>query len=213
VNCLENHDIVYDGCQPRIPALADGSNPHSWYARSRARVAAGVLAAARGIPMLFMGEEFLAARLWDDNDHLHPDLLIDWNSLHADRATHDYLQFTRDPFWLRRNQAALRSDSLRVSRAHSVDRVMAIHRWIEGEGSDVLLVLNMQEFNRFGYRVGFPGAGAWREIFNSDYYEQFLNPAVIGNGGSISAENVLWDGMPASAEIVIPANGLVVFAR
>jgi len=36
--------------------------------------------------------------------------------------------------------------------------------------------LNLQEFNRFGYRVGFPG-GFWREIFNSDFYDQFPNPA------------------------------------
>jgi hypothetical protein len=35
VNCTENHDIVFDSNQPRIPWLADGSNPRSWFARSR----------------------------------------------------------------------------------------------------------------------------------------------------------------------------------
>ena len=213
VNCLENHDIIYDGHQPRIAALADGSNPHSWFARSRARVAAGILMAARGIPMLFMGEEFLAARPWNDNEKFHPDLLIDWDSLDTDRAAQDYLHFTRDLVRLRRNQPALRGDSLRVSRAHSIDRVLAIHRWIEGVGDDVLLVANLQELNRFGYRVGFSGGGNWREIFNSDFYEQFPNPATVGNAGSIFAQNVAWDGMPASAEITIPANGFVAFAR
>jgi 1,4-alpha-glucan branching enzyme len=58
-----------------------------------------------------------------------------------------------------------------------------------------------------------PGAGTWREIFNSDYYEQFPNPSVVGNNGSITAENVPWDGMPASAEITTPANGFIVFGR
>ena len=213
VNCLENHDIIYDGHQPRVAALADGSDPHSWFARSRARVAAGILMAARGIPMLFMGEEFLATRQWDDNERFHADLLIDWDSLGTDRAAQDYLSFTRDLVRLRRNQPALRGDSLRVSRAHSIDRVLAIHRWIEGQGADVLVVANLQEFNRFGYRVGFPGGGAWREIFNSDFYEQFPNPGTVGNGGGIFAENVAWDGMPASAEITLPANGFIVFAR
>jgi 1,4-alpha-glucan branching enzyme len=125
----------------------------------------------------------------------------------------DHLRFTTDMLWVRRNQPALRSDSLRVARAHSIDRVIAIHRWIEGQGEDPLFAVNLQEFNRFGYRIGFPGAGTWREIFNSDYYEQFPNPSTIGNGGGISAEDVPWDGMPASAEITMPANGFIVFGR
>jgi 1,4-alpha-glucan branching enzyme len=213
VNCLENHDIIYDGHQPRVAALADGSNPRSWFARSRARVAAGLLMGARGIPMLFMGEEFLAEKQWDDNENFHPDLLINWDELATDKTMQDYLRFTQDLVGLRRNQPALRSDSLRVSRAHSIDRVMAIHRWIEGQGDDVLIALNLQEFSRFGYRIGFPGGGFWREIFNSDFYDQFPNAGTTGNHGGISAEDVAWDGMPASAEITLPANGFVVFSR
>jgi 1,4-alpha-glucan branching enzyme len=90
---------------------------------------------------------------------------------------------------------------------------MAIHRWIEGQGEDVLIALNLQEFNRFGYRIGFPGEGFWREIFNSDSYDQFPNPGTIGNYGGTTAESVPWDGMPASAEITLPANGFIVFSR
>jgi 1,4-alpha-glucan branching enzyme len=212
INCLENHDIIYDGNQQRVVTLAGGS-PDSWYARSRARVAAGLLMGARGIPMLFMGEEFLAEKQWDDNETSHPDLLINWDQLASDRNRQDYLRFTQDLVRLRRNQPALRSDSLRVSRANSIDRVMAIHRWIEGQGDDVLIALNLQEFNRFGYRIGFPGGGFWREIFNSDFYEQFPNAGTTGNGGGITAEEVPWDGMPASAEITLPANGFVGFSR
>src|SRR5262245_34749693 len=55
VNCIENHDVVFAGNGPRIGALGDPSNHRFWYARSRARVAAGLLLAARGIPMLFVG--------------------------------------------------------------------------------------------------------------------------------------------------------------
>ncbi|HEX2711383.1 MAG TPA: alpha amylase C-terminal domain-containing protein [Candidatus Acidoferrales bacterium] len=213
VNCLENHDIVFDGHGQRVPALAGGLKAGPRFAPSRARVAAGLLFAARGIPMLFMGQEFLEEKQWDDNVQLHPDLLIGWDQLAGDRVMQDYLKFIRDLLRLRRSQPALRGESLRVSRAHSIDRVIAIHRWIEGQGDDVLLAANLQEFNRFSYRIGFPGSGAWREIFNSDYYEQFPNPSVVGNNGGIAAENVPWDGMPASAEITIPANGFVVFCR
>ena len=77
----------------------------------------------------------------------------------------------------------------------------------------MLFVFNVQEFNRFGYRVGFPSGGRWREIFNSDFYDQMPNPTIAGNGGSIFANGQPWDGMPTSAEITIPANGFVVFSR
>jgi 1,4-alpha-glucan branching enzyme len=213
VNCLEDHDIIYDGHQQRVAKLADFSNPRSWFARSRARVAAGLLISSRGIPMLFMGEEFLSEKQWDDNDQFHPDLAINWDQLSVDKTMQDYLQFTKELLWLRRNQPALRSDSLRVSHSHSIDRVMAIHRWIEGQGEDLLIALNLQEFNRFGYRIGFPGEGFWREIFNSDFYDQVPNPGTIGNYGGITAESIPWDSMPSSAEITLPANGFIVFSR
>ena len=59
VTCVENHDLVMAGRNPRIPVLADPTDPRSWYARSRSRVATGVLLTAPGIPQLFMGQEFL----------------------------------------------------------------------------------------------------------------------------------------------------------
>ncbi len=213
VTCLENHDIVKQGTSPRIPALADSNDTRSWYARSRSRAALGILMAACGIPMLFMGEEFLEDRQWDDAVQTFPNLLIDWAGLATNKTMQDYLQFTKDLIALRRGRAALRGEQFRVSTADSFQRVMAIHRWIDGVGGDTLFVFNLQEFNRYGYRIGFPGAGQWPEIFNSDFYDQMPNPNTAGNGGSIFADEPAWDGMPVSAEITIPANGFVVFGR
>lgn len=55
----ENHDLVYHEREQRVERLGDPSNPRSWYARSRARVATSISLTAPGIPMLFMGQEFL----------------------------------------------------------------------------------------------------------------------------------------------------------
>jgi 1,4-alpha-glucan branching enzyme len=213
VTCLENHDLVKQGGSPRVPALADSSNTRSWYARSRSRAGMGILVAARGIPMLFMGQEFLEDQQWDDAVQQFPNLLIDWSGLATNKVMQDYLEFTKALIGLRRVYPALRSEQLRVSTADSFTRVMAIHRWIDGVGEDVLFVFNLQEFNRFGYRIGFPGFGQWREIFNSDFYDNMPNPTTAGNGGSILAYGQAWDDMPTSAEITIPANGFVVFTR
>ena len=213
VTCLENHDIVKQGSSPRVPALADSADTRSWYARSRSRVAMGILMAGRGIPMLFMGQEFLEDKQWDDAVQQFPNLLINWAGLATNNVMQDYLAFTRDLIGLRRAHPALRSEQLRISTANSFTRVMAIHRWVDGVGQDVLLVFNLQEFNRFAYRIGFPGSGQWREIFNSDFYDQMPNPATAGNAGGIPANGQAWDDMRTSAEITIPANGFVVFAR
>jgi len=110
-------------------------------------------------------------------------------------------------------QPAMRSEFLRVFAQDSIDRVLGVHRWIEGEGRDVIFIANLQESNRFSYRMGFPGAGRWREIFNSEYYDNFPNTGVAGNRGEITAGSVPWQGMPASAEITIPANSFLLFSR
>ena len=81
VQTIENHDIVYAGRDPRIARLADGSDPRSWYARSRSRVAMGLLMTSPGIPMLFMGQEILAHEPW--NDTPGADTSIPWAALEA----------------------------------------------------------------------------------------------------------------------------------
>jgi 1,4-alpha-glucan branching enzyme len=91
--------------------------------------------------------------------------------------------------------------------------VLAFQRWVEGEGHDVLVAVHLSNFNRFGYRIGFPGGGEWREVFNSDVYENWVNPAAVGNGGRIDAEPQPLHGLSHSAALVLPANSVLVFAR
>ena len=53
------------GTQPAYSGAGRFSNPRSWYARSRSRVATALLLTAPGIPHLFMGQEFLEQMPWD----------------------------------------------------------------------------------------------------------------------------------------------------
>lgn len=66
---------------------------------------------------------------------------------------------------------------------------------------------------RWGLHRSFPLAGFWNQIFNSDVYENWVNPQVAGNGSGVTADGGCAQGFPASASVVIPANGVVVFAR
>ena len=108
---------------------------------------------------------------------------------------------------------ALRGDTIRVSRVSDSDRVIVLHRWLDGEGADVVIVASLDEQPKHGYRIGLPGAGIWREVFNSDAYDWFPNPATVGNGGQVEANGAPLDGFGQSAQIIIPANGAVAFVR
>ena len=207
--CLENHDLVLDmddHRQPRIARLADPGNPRSWHARSRARVATGVLMTAPGTPMLFMGEEFLEDKLWSDSPG-RTDRLIWWDgALGGDRHMADFLRCNTDLIALRRSLPALRSDSITVYPPDEHHRVLAFLR------GDVLVVLSLNETTLHGYELGMPQPGRWREVFNSDWYDHWPNPWVAGNAGAIEAAGPGRHGFAWSATLTIPANSLLVFA-
>jgi len=214
VTCVENHDIVKVGqSQVRIPWLADSNNRRSWYARSRSRVASAVLLTAPGIPQLFMGQEFLEDYQWSWDPDSGVNLLW-WDGLTtgSDVSMVDHLRFTQDAIGLRRGYPALRGDNVNPYYVSDNDRVLAFHRWLDGTGQDVIVVVSLAETTWWNYTLGFPIAGFWYEVFNSDVYDNWVNPWVAGNGTGVQASGVPMHGFTTSASVVIPANGVVVFA-
>ena len=210
----ENHDVVYRDREQRIARLSDPQNPRSWLGRSRARVATGVSLTAPGIPMLFMGQEFLEDKQWADDFVAHSDLLLYWAGLdEGDKQMLDHVRFTRDLLDLRRRLPGLTGEGFRLVHVHDRNRVLAFHRWVEGEGDDVIVVAHLGVTSRYDYRLGFPGGGEWREAFNSDVYENWVNLHAVGNHGRVEANAVPLHGFDHSAVVVLPANGLLVFTR
>jgi 1,4-alpha-glucan branching enzyme len=226
VPCVENHDIVKIGTQQRLPALADGANARSWYARSRSRVATALLLTAPGIPQLFMGQEFLEDKQWSA-DPAASNTLIWWDGLAAapsgltaiDPNMADHLRFTQDAIALRNAHPALRGEGLNVFYTSDADRVLACQRWVVGQGNDVVVVASLSDSTLYNYQLGFPSAGHWNEIFNSDTYDScnanrvLVNPQIAGNNGGIDASGPPLHNLPASASITIPANAVLVFAK
>ncbi len=222
VNSLENHDLVMqpkdltdNNRMPRIPKLADGSNSHSWHACSRSRVATGLLLTMPGIPMLFMGQEFLEDKPWSDDVQGHPELRLFWDGLkiQGDSAMRDFLRFTRDLIALRWRHPALRGEGYALIHVDDANRVLAFQRWVPGLGGDVVVVASLANETRHGYEIGFPAGGRWPEVFNSDVYQQWVNPHAVGNGGEVFANGPARHGLDQSAALTLPANAILVFAR
>jgi hypothetical protein len=59
------------------------------------------------------------------------------------------------------------------------------------------VVASFAETTWTGYKIGFPLPGLWKERFNGDVDDHFVNPQAAGNGGAVVAE----------------ANGVVVFVK
>ena len=221
VQGIENHDLVMRpkssddaGRMDRIPRVADPSNSHSWWARSRSRVATGLVLTAPGIPMLFMGQEFLEDKQWSDDVSSYPELLIYWEGLNSpDPSQRDFLRFTRELIRLRWQYPALRGEGFRVIHVHDGNRVLAFQRWIPGVGEDVMIVINLANYNKYNYEIGFPRGGPWREVFNSDVYDNWVNPTAAGNSGGVVASAAPLHDLPFSAALTLPANGLLVFSQ
>jgi 1,4-alpha-glucan branching enzyme len=164
--------------------------------------------------MLFMGQEFLEDKQWSDNFAYYQGLLLYWAGLDiGDKQMLDHLRFTRELIGLRWQYPGLRGQGFRVVHAQDDNRVLAFHRWVVGEGQDVMVVVHLSTYNRYNYRIGFPGGGQWREIFNSDVYENWVNPGVTGNGGGVWADGEAMHGFDQSAALTLPANSVLVFAR
>lgn len=222
VQNLETHDEVLwnpfdqSARNPRIAKRADPSPGPTWYARSRSRVATTLLLAAPGIPMLFMGQESLEDKPWSDDVENWPQFLIAWDWLSGDdryRHRRDFHRFVTDLVHLRRAAPALRGEGVHVPQVHNLDRVIVVHRWVEGEGRDLIVVASLNEATLDGYPVEMPWPGPWREVFNSDLYDHFPNPWVTGNGGVIAADGPAGRNYPFTARVRLPANGALIFAR
>lgn len=90
----------------------------------------------------------------------------------------------------------LRGERLHVFHRHNRNRVLAFHRWIEWAGQDVVVVASLNDSTFDSYELGWPAAGSWREVFNSDAYEDHAHgPA--GNGGWAEAWWADRDGLQA----------------
>jgi 1,4-alpha-glucan branching enzyme len=172
----------------------------------------GICLTAPGIPMMFMGQEFLEDQLWSDNFILKQNLL-NWSGLQTQKKMADFLLFTSTLIKLRWQYPALRGQGFAYTHNNNAARVLAYHRWIPGEGKDIMVVVHLGNNNAYNYRVGFPIAGSWKEAFNSDYFENCPNPNTCGNGGLVNTDNQAYDGFAYSAPLTLPANGVLVFSK
>jgi 1,4-alpha-glucan branching enzyme len=71
----------------------------------------------------------------------------------------------------------------------------------------VVCVMNLAPVPRYGYRLGLPDSGGWREVLNTDADE--YGGGNVGNSGGVQTEDVPWHNQPQSAELTLPPLGVL----
>ena len=158
-----------------------------------------------GKQLLFMGQEFGQEQEWTEQHSL------DWWLLDDDLHS-GLLSLVSALNRIYRNEPALWDDD--YTGFEWIDASDGDHNVIshirKGMGSDhkqhlLVCVTNFAGTPHEGYRVGLPFSGQWEEILNTDS-EEFGGSGVI-NMGPVIAEDVPWNGRPASAELRVPPLG------
>ena len=195
----ESHDEVANG-KARVPQEVAPDDTSGKLAQKLATMGAAMLLTAPGIPMLFMGQEFLQDGWFQDT------VPLDWSLAEEQSGV---LQIWRDLISLRRNaygrSAGLRGQHTQLVHADDAANVIAYHRWADGgPGDSVFVVVNLSGEARTDLPVQFPAAGGWELLMNTDgtsYSEEY---------GSVESTSVTADGDPASASVNVgPYSALI----
>jgi 1,4-alpha-glucan branching enzyme len=189
----ESHDEVANG-RSRVPEEIWPGNASSYYSKKRSTLASALVLTSPGIPMMFMGQEFLEDGYFSDDDPL------DWNKLALFSGIH---AMYRDMIGLRRNLGGntrgLQGNNTNIHHVNNGDKVIGFHRWDQGgAGDDVIVIANFKNQAWTNYRIGLPSPGLWQVRLNSDWVGY---DSSFGNHASpdLLAEQVPHDGMPYSA--------------
>ena len=205
---VETHDTAGNGGN-RLPVLIDAADPTSYAARKRGMLAAGLLLTAPGVPMLFMGQEWLESTHFDSAP-----APLDWTKATTNAPI---VAFYKDMIRLRRNldgtSAGLRGKNITVTHQNETgaNKVIAFRRW-GNAGDDVMVVVNFGATRYTQYDIGVPSTGTWNARLDSDmqrYGADFGSPTPT----AVTVSATTRDGLPATASIALAPYSMVILSH
>ena len=191
-----------------MPHEIDPGDPTGYWAQKRSTLGAALVFTAPGIPMLFQGQEFLEGEWFRDT------VPVDWDKRDEFRGLvrlyHDLIRLRLNRVGLSRG---LTGQHVHVSHVHDDMNMLAFRRWADGgPGDDVMVIANFHREPREGYTFGFPAAGPWKLLLNSDrsvYSELFSGY----ESTDVVAEPGEYDGHPAHGTFGIGPYSVLVYGH
>jgi 1,4-alpha-glucan branching enzyme len=205
----ESHDeVAASAGQARVPELVWPGNADSYFSQKRSTLGAALIFTAPGIPMIFMGQEFLESGSWSDA------VALDWSKLGQFAGIY---ALYRDLIRLRRNwfdtTRGLKGQNVNVHHVNAYDKILAFHRWdAGGPQDDVIVLANFSANGYANYRIGLPRAGLWRIRFNGDW-KGYSNDFNDTPSFDVWASDAGADGMPFSGELGVGPYCAVILSQ
>ena len=162
-----------------------------------------------GKQLLFMGGELGQEGEWSHERQLDWWILDHWDE---HRRLQMMLQSLNRVY---RDTAALWEDDINPSGFEWIDAndaeqsVLSFLRLRPVGGADdaVACIANLTPVPRYGYRVGLPMPGRWRELVNTDAIQ--WGGSGVGNYGAVEATDISWHGHRWSAAVTLPPLGVL----
>ena len=177
-----------------------------WQKFANLRAYFGFMFGHPGKKLLFMGGELAQEREWNH------DASLDWHLL--DDPMHRGVQtLVRDLNRLYRELPALHqrdceAEGFEWLELHDSEQSVLVFMRRAGDAPDVVVACNFTPVPRYGYRVGVPLPGYYRERINTD--AALYGGGNIGNSGGVIAEDVGSHGRPHSLSLTLPPLGTVI---
>ncbi|MBQ3401988.1 MAG: 1,4-alpha-glucan branching protein GlgB [Synergistaceae bacterium] len=199
-----SHDEVVHG----KGSLINKMSGDWWQKRANLRLLYGYMWAHPGKKLLFMGGEFAQGLEWNH------DSALEWHLLQKDdfRGIQDWVRDLNRAYKEYPPLYELDFSSEGFRWVDCSDWHESIIVWLrKGKSNDeyILCAANFTPVPRYGYRVGVPRSGFWKEILNSDATK--YGGGGIGNCGGMEAEMVECHNMPYSLQLSLPPLGIVMF--
>lgn len=196
----ESHDSAANGSARLNEVITKGKAPATGvFARRQSLLAAGLVLSMPGIPMLFMGQEFMEEGSFSD-----------WQGLDWQKAGkyQGIVEAYRHLIALRRNRdgvsAGLAGSGFNLTQFDEDNQVLAYHRWDQGgPRDDVIVVINFGNRSFDSYDLGFPRDGRWQVRFNSTWqgYSSDFKDVLVPTAEVSTGEGSLV--LPASCLLIL----------
>jgi 1,4-alpha-glucan branching enzyme len=161
-----------------------------------------------GKKLLFMGGEIAQLREWNHDREIDWDLLRQPDHAGVQRLVHDLNRLYADEPGLHAGDADPAGFQWLVGDDAANSVFVYLRKSPAGDAPPLMIALNMTPVPRFGYRVGAPEGGRWREILNTD--ADVYGGGNLGAGGWVLAQHLGAHGQAWSLELTLPPLAAIV---
>jgi 1,4-alpha-glucan branching enzyme len=192
-----SHDEVVHGKGSLLNKMAGDD----WQKFANLRAYYGFMWGYPGKKLLFMGDELAQWQEWNFNAGLK------WAALTA--PNHQGVQhLVQDLNRLYQREPALyendfdRAGFTWVDASDRENSVLSFIRIAKSSAEFIVVISNFTPTPHFGYRIGVPRPGDYREVLNSD--SAYYGGSNIGNEGGLTTEAISMHGHPQSLRLTLP---------